>query len=68
MKLSDHLPPVVISDIAKALEMCHDTGREILPTPAGDTVTSINRTVLTSHAVGAWSLLSCIFEIRIIDL
>lgn len=68
MKLSDHLPPVVIPDIAKALEMCSYTGTEILPTSAGDIETSIYNTVVTSHAVEAWSLLSNLFEIRIIGL
>lgn len=68
MKLSDHLPPVVIPDVTKALEMCSDIGREISPTPVGDIGTSIYSTVVTSHAAAAWSLLSCLFEIRIMDL
>lgn len=68
MKLSDHLPPVVIPDIATALEICSYTETEILPMFAGDSETSINSTVVTSHAVGPWSLLSCLFEIRIMGL
>lgn len=68
MKLSDHLPLVVIPDIAMALEICSYTGTEILPMFAGDIETSINSTVVMSHAVGAWSLLGCLFEIKKMSL
>lgn len=67
MKLSDHLPPVVIPDIAKALQRGSYTGTGILLTSAGDMETSIHSTVVTSHAAGAWSLLGCLFEIRIMS-